>query len=136
MALFCCEKFVSIIQRNKYQTVMETFIACFNCFHWYRTENKLKNHEKVCNDHDYCCIEMYDEFSKTLKHNYGEMLLMAPFILYADVECLLEKIHSCQNNFKKFYTEKRTNHSPSFWLFNIYKLFVCPCKKQTWLLQW
>ena len=40
---------------------------CLNCFHSYRTENKLKKHEKVCNDHDYCCVEMPDEFNKMLK---------------------------------------------------------------------
>ena len=42
---------------------------CFNCFHSYRIENKLKNHEKVCNGHDYCYIEMPDEFNKILKYN-------------------------------------------------------------------
>ena len=29
-----------------------------NCFHSYSTTNKLKKHEKVSNDHDYCYIEM------------------------------------------------------------------------------
>ena len=37
---------------------------CLNCFHSYRTENKLKKHEKVCNYHDYCYVEMSDEFNK------------------------------------------------------------------------
>ena len=32
---------------------------CLNCFHSYRTEKKLKKHEKVCNDHD-CYVEMPD----------------------------------------------------------------------------
>ena len=25
---------------------------CSNCFHLYRTHNKLKKHEKVCNNHN------------------------------------------------------------------------------------
>ena len=29
-----------------------------------------------------------------------------PFIIYADLECLLEKMHSYQNNPEKSYTEK------------------------------
>ena len=33
------------------------------------------------------------------------MSLKAPFIIYADLESLLEKIHSCQNNLEKSYTE-------------------------------
>ena len=28
-------------------------------------------------------------------------------MVYADLKCLLEKMHSCQNNFEKFYTEKK-----------------------------
>ena len=31
---------------------------CLNCFHLYSTKEKLKYHEKVCNDHDYCYVEM------------------------------------------------------------------------------
>ena len=26
---------------------------CLNCLHSYRTENKLKRHEKVCKNYDY-----------------------------------------------------------------------------------
>ena len=39
--------------------------------------------------------------------------MKAPLIIYADLECLLEKIHSCQNNFEKSYTEKKINHTLS-----------------------
>ena len=39
--------------------------------------------------------------------------LGVPFIIYADLECLLEKMHSCQNNIEKSYTEKKTKHKPS-----------------------
>ena len=54
---------------------------CLNCFHSYRTENKLKKHEKVCNDHDYCYVEMPNEDNKILKYNYREKSLKAPFII-------------------------------------------------------
>ena len=27
---------------------------CLNCFQSYTTENKLKKHKKVCENHDYC----------------------------------------------------------------------------------
>ena len=51
--------------------------------------------------------------NKILKYNHGEKSLKAPFIIYADLECLLEKMLSCQNNFEKSYTEKKTKHTPS-----------------------
>ena len=52
-----------------------------------------------------CTIPNKD--SKTLKENHGEKSLKAPFMIYGDLECLLEKIQSCQNNPEKSYTEKR-----------------------------
>ena len=56
---------------------------------------------------------MPNEDSKILKYNLGEKSLKAPFMIFADLQCLLEKIHSCQNNPKKSYTEKKTKHTPS-----------------------
>ena len=38
---------------------------------------------------------MSNEGSKILKCNYGENSMKAPFMIYADLECLLEKMHSC-----------------------------------------
>ena len=31
---------------------------CLNCFQSYTTENKLKKHKKVCENHDYCYVEL------------------------------------------------------------------------------
>ena len=55
---------------------------------------------------------MLDENNKFLKYNPGEKSLKHPFILYADLECLLEKIKMCQNNHEKSYTEKKAKHKP------------------------
>ena len=45
---------------------------CLNYFHSYSTKEKLKKPERVCNDHDYCYVEMPNEENKILKYNYGE----------------------------------------------------------------
>ena len=55
-----------------------------NCFHSYRTFNKLKKHERVGNNHDYCCIDMPKEHEK-IKYLPGEKSLKAPFIIFADL---------------------------------------------------
>ena len=34
---------------------------CLNCFQLYTTKNKLKKHKKVCENHDYCYVEMSEE---------------------------------------------------------------------------
>ena len=54
---------------------------------------------------------MPNEDNKILKYNYGEKTLKAPLIIYADLECLLEKMHSSQNSFEKSYIEKKTKHT-------------------------
>ena len=64
---------------------------CLNCFHSYNTEKKFRKHEKVCNDHDYCHVEMPNKDNKKLKHNHRGKSLKAPFMIYADLECFLEK---------------------------------------------
>ena len=71
-----------------------------------------KKHERICNNHDYCYVEIPNENSKILKCNYGEKSVKLPAIIYSDLECLLEKIHSCQNNIEKSYTERKTKHTP------------------------
>ena len=50
---------------------------------------------------------MTDEDNKILKYNHGEKWLKAPFMIYADLECSLGKMHSCQNNLEKSDTEKK-----------------------------
>ena len=64
---------------------------CLNCFCSYRIENKLKKHKKVCENHDYCYEEMSEEGNKILKYNHGEKSMKVCFIIYTDVESLLEK---------------------------------------------
>ena len=56
---------------------------------------------------------MPNEDNKILKYNPGEKSLKVPFIIYADLKCLLEKIGACQNNPEKSYTEKKAKHTPS-----------------------
>ena len=52
---------------------------------------------------------------KILKYNPGEKSLKAPFAIYLDLECLLEKEQTCENNPGKSYTEKKAKHEPSGW---------------------
>ena len=84
-----------------------------NCFKSYTTENKLKKHKKVCEDHDYCYVEMPKEYNKILKYNEGEKSMTVLFIFYADLECLIEKVNTCHNNPEKSSATKINKHTPS-----------------------
>ena len=74
---------------------------CLNCFQSYTTENKIKKHNKTCENHDYCYAEMPEEYNKILKCNEEEKSIRVPFSIYADLECLVEKINTCYNNPEK-----------------------------------
>ena len=54
-------------------------------------------------------------FEQILKYNPGKKSLKAPFVIYLDLECLLKKEQSCQNNPEKSYTEKKARQEPSGW---------------------
>ena len=51
--------------------------------------------------------------NKILKYNPGEKPLKVPFIIYADLECILRKMSVCQVNPTKYYIEKKAEHEPS-----------------------
>ena len=88
-------------------------LYCLSCLHSFRTKNVLKKHERLCDKHDYCHVKTPTEENKILKYNHGEKSLKAPFIITFDLECLLKKEQSCQNNPEKSYTERKAKHEPS-----------------------
>ena len=65
---------------------------------------------------------MANECNKT-EYNHGEKSLKVPFIIYVDLECLLEIIRSCQNNLKKSYRGRKAKHEPSSWAMTVKCLF-------------
>ena len=48
-----------------------------------------------------------------IKYNHGEKSMKVPFVIYADLECLLEKMSTCMNNLNESYTVKIIKHTPS-----------------------
>ena len=64
---------------------------CLNCLHSFRTGNALKVHERLCENNDYCKVEMPTKLNETLKYNYSLKSLRTQFVIYADLECLLLK---------------------------------------------
>ena len=86
---------------------------CLNYFCSFRTENALKTHKNVCKNHDYCYVEMPKKDNNILKYNSGEKYMRVPFIMYVDMECLLEIISPCRNNPNKSSTIKINEDSPS-----------------------
>ena len=83
---------------------------CLNYFHSYRTKNKLEAHKNIC---DYYHVEMPTKDNNTIKYNQGEKSIKLPFVVYADLERLLEKMSTCYNNPEKSSTTEIDKHTPS-----------------------
>ena len=86
---------------------------CLNCFHSYRTKNKLESHKKISENLDYCHVEVPTKDNNIIKYNHGEKSMKVLFIIYADLECLLEKMSTCINNPNESSTTKINKHTPS-----------------------
>ena len=62
-----------------------------NCLHSFRAKNKLENKH-------FCNVIMPSEDTKILECNQYQKSDEASFIIYADLECILEKIDGFKNN--------------------------------------
>ena len=59
---------------------------------------------------------MPNEDNKIIKYSQGEKFIKSPFIIYANLECLLEKISTCYNNLEESSTTEINKHTPSGYL--------------------
>ena len=74
---------------------------CLNCLHSFATENKLESHKKVCENKDFENKDFLitpSEDTKILKFNHYQKSDKAPFIIYADLECMIEKTDGYKNH--------------------------------------
>ena len=86
---------------------------CLNCFYSYRTPKKLREHEQLCGKHDFCNLKLPDEEHKYISSTSGKYTLKNPFITYADLECLLFNMDSCENTNNNSFTECKSLHIAS-----------------------
>ena len=59
MALFCSKKISALLHGVTSKHKGDFYYL--NCLHSFRTENKLKSHENVCKNKDFCGIAMSSE---------------------------------------------------------------------------
>ena len=83
-----------------------------NCLNSFRTGNKLKPHEKVCKNKNFCGIVKPSEKDKISEFNQYVKSDKMPYIIYADIESLIKKIDGCTNNPEKSSTTKIAEDIP------------------------
>ena len=73
------------------------FIVCIG-FTLLQQKTKNKLHKRVCEKKDFCNIIMSFKNTKILEFNQYQKSDKAPFIIFADLDCIIEKISGCKNN--------------------------------------
>ena len=111
MALYCSKKKLPTLLKGITLKHHGDFY-CLNCLHSFRTENKLKSHEKICKNKDFCGIAMPSEKNNILEFNQYMKSNKMPYIIYADIKSLIRKIDRCAYNPEKSSTTKIGEHIP------------------------
>ena len=62
----------------------------------------------MCENHDHCYVRMPNEENKTFEYKENQKSKKAPFVIYSDLECLLEKTNDDENK----HTATVNNHTP------------------------
>ena len=86
---------------------------CLNSFHFCATKKKLESHKKVCENKDLYNVNMVFDNTKILEFHQYQKSDKAPFIIYADSECIIEKIDGRKSNLESSSTKKAREHIPS-----------------------
>ena len=85
---------------------------CMHCLQCFSREDVLTEHKNNCiSINGKQAIKMPEKDNNTLKFMNHHKQLPVPFVIYADFEAITEKIHGCQPNNEKSYTEAYQKHT-------------------------
>ena len=79
------------------------------CLHFFGTK-KLESNKRACENKAFCNVSMSSDDTKILEVNLYQKSNKASFIIYADLECVIEKIDGCKNNPENSSTTKVSKH--------------------------
>ena len=105
---------------------------CMYCLQCFSREDVLTEHKNNCiSINGVQAIKMPEKGDKVYFKNHHKQLSV-PFVIYADFEAITEKIHGCQPNNEKSYTEAYQKHTDCGYG---YKVVCCYDDKYTKLVQ-
>ena len=90
-------------------------LRCLNPF-W--CEKSLNEHQEYCNEYEAVTIEMPKKGTILKFKNYHRREKV-PFIVYADFECFIKPLQSCEPNPESSYTKQYQKHEPSSFCYYI-----------------
>ena len=85
---------------------------CERCLHGYSRRNLLERHKPECEGllKSPTRTEMPKEGENKMAFKNFYKQMKAPYVVYADFECILKKIHTCEPDNKRSFTAKTEKH--------------------------
>ena len=87
---------------------------CERCLHGYSRKELLERHKPECKGllKTPTRTEMLKEGENTMEFKNFHKQMKVPYVIYADFECVLEKIDGCEPSPKESFTVKTERHEP------------------------
>ena len=95
-----------------------------NCLHSLRTENKLKSHEKVCENKVFCGVVIPSDKNNILEFNQYMNSDKIPYVFYPDIESLKTQKNSSTTKISTY----------SLHILNVNNLGIWSHRKQTYFI--
>ena len=109
---YCLVKNISALLASQINSHKGTSHICLNCFNGFKAPDSLNKHKEYCYNNE--CVKIVmpppGTYLKFKKFHHSEK---APFAIYADFECLIKNMDSCDPDPNKSYTKKYQKHKPS-----------------------
>ncbi|KAL4153200.1 hypothetical protein QTP88_001033 [Uroleucon formosanum] len=86
---------------------------CKMCLSSFDDEYKLNDHKHYCVNNKAAKIVLPEAYNKTLEFQNYNHSLRVPFVIYADFECTLKPIYTCQPNDTESFTKCYQKHIPN-----------------------
>ena len=115
---YCLVKDLSRLLSSQISNHNGEHYFCLNCLNAFQSEKSLNEHREYCYNYEAVKIQMPKKGTMLKFKNYhkGEKV---PFIAYADFECFIKPIQSCEPDDKESYTEQYQKHEPSSFCYYI-----------------
>ena len=91
---------------------------CLRCLNPFWCQESLNKHQEYCGNHESVKIELPKKGTMLEFKNYHRSEKV-PFIIYADFECYIKPMQSCEPNPESSYTKKYQKHEPSSFCYYI-----------------
>ena len=109
---YCLVKDISRLLSSQVSNHNGEHHFCLRCLNPFWCQESSNKHQEYCGNYEAVKIQMPKKGTMLKFKNYHRSEKV-PFVFYADFECFIKPIQSCDPDDKKSYTKQYQKHEPS-----------------------